>query len=615
MTGPGTGQIEGTTFGPYRLTRRLGGGGLGEVYLGVQDGAAEMSAPDATQVGTPQMAAIKLMRPPEGDPLTQGVLDQVERVAALRQPHVIPLYGAAIRQGRVGVVMAYAPGGSLADTLTRDGGHALPLPLPAPVVGRLIAQLARALAAAHAAGIAHGDVKPSNIFVRTSSRGAPVASLSDFGQGGMSALAARIIGSGSPLGREEWAQRQLLFAAPEQLRGELTPATDQYALAAVAYYLLTGRPPLLGAGEALLTRVATEEPLPVSALDPHAPERLDDIFARALAKSPEQRFPSVEVFARTLVAALSLAPIVPQGVTSAFARLGGASASTGAEGTPPEWAPGGSAEMGGLPDETSAMPWRPLALATAAALIIAMVTCALSVFALNGATAPVRTTLAGFQGPNAAPTAPLSRDLSRTPQGQAAVASLRAFTAGQPLFADPLSSNAHGWAQNGGTIYFGHDHQLHLNNQSGDTVMADAPTPPPPGDYVAQVTMRFAQGSGGDVAGMRFFVTDMGNGAQEYYAFFLSPEGEYYLWYYRGSWTFLAGGYAPEIHQGVGATNTLAVIALGDVRKAKLFVNGAYVGSATLDSSGPVNGGAGLIVLNHGVEAVYSSFALYSAHS
>jgi hypothetical protein len=127
--------------------------------------------------------------------------------------------------------------------------------------------------------------------------------------------------------------------------------------------------------------------------------------------------------------------------------------------------------------------------------------------------------------------------------------------------------------------------------------------------------MTMTSGVGGDLAGMRFFVSDLGDGTKSYYAFFLSPDGQYYLWYYHNAWTFLNGGFAPQVKRGDGATNTLAVIALGDTHTALLFVNGAYVGSGSLRADGPINGDAGVIVLNHGVEAAYSHFALYPAHS
>jgi hypothetical protein len=394
--------------------------------------------------------------------------------------------------------------------------------------------------------------------------------------------------------------------------GAPTPASDQYALAALVYYLLTGRPPLIGGGEALLSQLASVEPPPVTQLNPEAPESLDAILARALAKQPERRFPSVEAFVRALNGSLAEAqPGMAAGVTGEFARLG-----RRATNAPAPSSARGADEAVALPADPPASLWRPLALATLAALLIAALTCAVSVFALSGASGAVRTTLTGFEGPNAAPTVASGGDLSKTPQGRRAEAQLRGFIGQPPLFSDALTSNAAQWPLANHQVFFGADHQLHIvNTITSQPVAADAPVAAPVGDYVGQVTMTITSGVGGDLAGMRFFVTDQGNGEKEYYAFFLSPDGQYYLWYYHNAWSFISGGYAPQVKRGDGATNTLAVIALGDTREALLFVNGAYIGSASLAADGPLSGGAGLIVLNHGVEATYSHFALFAAHS
>lgn len=545
--------------------------------------------------------------------MAQQVIAQAERAAALHQRHIIPIYGAAMQDPLVGVVMAYAPGGSLADTISRDGGKSIALPLAPGVVARLAVQIGHALAAAHAAGIVHGDLKPSNIFVRTSPRGGPIAIVSDFGQGAMTPLAAQLIASQAPTTLDDWIQRQLLFAAPEQLNSLLTPASDQYSLAAIVYYLLTGRPPLMGSADMLLAQLPTAAPPPATQLNPDAPASLDNVLDRALAKQPERRYPSVEAFVRALTASLAeAASSIAGGVTGQFAQLGGARRATGA----PAAISAGYAPSNDLPDDTPPTMWRPLALATVAALLIAALTCAVSVFALSNASSAVRTTLTGFEGPNAAPTVAARVDPSKTAAGKRAQAQLKSLTAQTPLFSDALTSNASKWPLTSGQVYFGADHQLHVvNSIVSQPVAADAPITAPGGDYVETVTMTITSGVAGDLAGMRFFVTDVGGGAKEYYAFFLSPDGQYYLWYYHNEWTFLSGGYAPEAHTGDGATNTLAVIALGSSQQALLFINDAYVGTAQLRSDGPLSGGAGVIALNHGVEATYSHFALYPAHS
>lgn len=609
MTGPG---LEGSTLGPYELTRRLGSGGLGEVYLAQRREPVEPTG-DASDVSTPRQIAIKVLRPGAQDPITQQALAHCERVATLRERHIIPLYGVAAQGSTIGVLMAWAQGGSLADTLAREGGRSIALPLAPGVVARLATQIGHALAAAHASGVAHGDLKPSNIFVRTSPRGGPIAVVSDFGQGDMTPLAAQLMYSGSPAAQEPWVQQQLLFAAPEQLNGGPTPASDQYALAALVYYLLTGRPPLMGTGEALLTQLTSAEPPPPSHLNPDAPDSLDRVLGQALAKRPEQRYPSVEAFVRSLNGSLADArSTMAGGVTGEFAKLGAGRRATNA----PAASSGRPLDDTGLPYDTPPTLWRPLAIATVAALLIAALTCGVSVFALSGASRAVRTTLTGFEGPNAAPTIATTSDLSKTPAGRAAEAQLREFTAQTPLYSDALSSDSGKWPLTKQQVFFGPDHQLHIvNTITSQPVAADAPVTAPAGDYVGQVTMTMTSGVGGDLAGMRFFVSDNGDGTKQYYAFFLSPDGQYYLWYYHNAWSFISGGYSPQVKRGDGATNTLSVIALGDAQKALLFVNGAYVGTAHLPAAGPITGGAGIIVLNHGVEATYSHFALYPAHS
>ncbi|HEX8983230.1 MAG TPA: serine/threonine-protein kinase [Ktedonobacterales bacterium] len=592
MTEPG---LEGSTLGSYQLLERLGGGVFGTVYR-----AQPANGVDAS---TPTSMAIKVLRPPASDPLTQQAVAHTERIAALRHRHIIPLAGAVTEGSTVGIAMAYARGGSLADVLSRPG--AIAVPLAAGVVARLAAQLGHALQAAHAIGIVHGDIKPSNIFVRTSSRGAPMAAMSDFGQSGLTPLAAQMAMQGGQL--DDWIGKQLQFAAPEQLRGALSPATDQYGLAAVLYYLLTGRPPFIGSPETLPSHVNSAEAPPVSALNPDAPDSLNEVMARALAKQPERRFPSIELFVRALNDALAeVSPNGMTGVTREFARLGGARGAASG----PRRAFDAAAD---LPNDAPATLWRPFAAATIAALLIALVTCAVSAYAIHSATGATQTKVATFEGPNAAPTVVGGVDPSQTAEGQQAQAQLQAILATQPLFKDSLATNSSNWQVANGQVYFSNDHRLHLNNTViAYPIAADAPMPAPTGDYAEQVTMSITSGVGGDLAGMRFFVNGPTN-AQTYYAFFLSPDGQYYLWYYKNTWSFISGGFAPHMNRGDGASNTITVITHVSAHQVSLFVNGAYVGVAPLRSNGPNGGGAGVIVLNHGVEATYTNFALYAA--
>jgi eukaryotic-like serine/threonine-protein kinase len=623
VTGPGAG-LEGTPFGPWRLRRLIGSGGLGDVYLAERTGgsvAGANSDPDSSQGGAlgSRQVAIKVLRPPASDPLTQATLADSERAWRLRAAHVIPIYGVAQQGERAGIVMAWAPGGSLADALARrgpGGQPAIPLPMRPAVVARLISQAGRALADAHAVGLAHGDIKPSNIFVRQSSRRGLLVAISDFGQGGVVGLIRQLIATSSPVAEEPWVQERLLFTAPERLAGAPPdPASDQYALAAVAYYLLTGRAPISGDARTLLARIPSAEPIEPSALLPDAPAGLDAILLRALAKDPARRYESVEQFARALTASLSSATSVA-GVTQEFSRLSG---QRGANEPPARAARtgrrrGARVNSTDLPNEPPAALWRGLALATAAAALIAIATCGVSLFALQSAGVRPRSILTSFQGPNAVATQGAATPVPA--EAQAANQELRTLVAQTPIFTDSLASNQRHWQVTGGKMNFSASGMDLVNQSVAQPALADAPAPASQADYAGQVTMRFMSGEAGDLAGMRFYVTDTGNGSQEYYAFFLAPNGEYYLWYYQNSWRFLTGGYATPIKPGVGATNTISFVTHSAKGTVTLFANGSYIATAPLQTGGPNGGGAGLIILNDGVEATFSNFALYpAAHS
>src|SRR5262249_39661205 len=129
-------QREGTSIGPYRLERRLGGGGAGDVYLA--------SGPVAAATGG--QVAIKVSRTPAQTPLGHEVLRQLLAARKLHDPHIVPILDATTYDQALLLVMAYAPGGSLGDALRPDAGHHVTLPLRVDVVGRLVSQLARTLA-------------------------------------------------------------------------------------------------------------------------------------------------------------------------------------------------------------------------------------------------------------------------------------------------------------------------------------------------------------------------------------------------------------------------------------------------------------------------------------
>ena len=206
-------------------------------------------------------------------------------LAAARGRGVIGLLG--ITDDPPGLVLEYAPGGSLADRL-RAGG-ALP---PADAV-RLIAELADVLSRLHARGIVHRDVKPSNVLF--TARGE--LRLADFG------VAART-GSRGTLGDgwEELRAGTVPYAAPEQPAASAHPSADVYALGVVLYELLTGRLPWEPRAdeddEAFARRIPVEAPAMLSAHDARIPPALEVLVMEALRSRPEDRPASAAEFAR-----------------------------------------------------------------------------------------------------------------------------------------------------------------------------------------------------------------------------------------------------------------------------------------------------------------------------
>lgn len=279
-------QLDGLEIGRYRFARLLGSGGMGDVYL----------AEDA-QIG--QQVAIKVIRT-EGNlyPTAQAGQEAVrlfrreaQAAARLDHPHILPLfdYGEAWVGGMtlLYLVMPYRPEGSLAAWVREHSPEKL---LPPQVVAHFIRQAAEALQHAHNRQIIHQDVKAANFLLRRREEAPerPDLLLADFGIARVAATAASVsqVVRGSPSAM-----------APEQWQGEAVPATDQYALAVMAYELLTGHPPFQGNMMRLMHDHLHVTPPAPSTLNPLLPGAIDTVLLHALAKEPGQRFSSITAFA------------------------------------------------------------------------------------------------------------------------------------------------------------------------------------------------------------------------------------------------------------------------------------------------------------------------------
>jgi serine/threonine-protein kinase len=212
-------------------------------------------------------------------------LREAEAVSRLSHPGLVAVLG----QGDDYVAMELIEGESLEARLAQLGRLA-----PAAAV-RILEEVAVALDYIHARGVVHRDVKPSNLLLLP--RGG--VKITDFGIAHLSW--APMTRSGEVIGTPA-------FMAPEQIAtGEVSPATDVYALGLVAYEMLTGTRPFRGRSYAeLLMRLIEAPPAPARDFEPSLPPRVDDVFARALAKDPRARHASAAALVRELRAALEL---------------------------------------------------------------------------------------------------------------------------------------------------------------------------------------------------------------------------------------------------------------------------------------------------------------------
>jgi serine/threonine-protein kinase len=239
--------------------------------------------------------ALKVIRPGKAvDPRTlERFMREVQLTATLSHPNTVEIYDyGRAEDGTYYYVMEYLPGLSLAELVERHG------PLPPARAVYLLRQVCGALGEAHAAGLIHRDIKPSNIFAARRGGMDDVAKLLDFGlvRPAAAARASHLSEEGQILGTPP-------FMSPEQATGgrELDERGDIYALGAVAYHLLTGRPPFDEAGGiAALIAHARDPVLPPSRVRAGIPEDLERVVLRCLAKDPADRYPDAEGLERAL---------------------------------------------------------------------------------------------------------------------------------------------------------------------------------------------------------------------------------------------------------------------------------------------------------------------------
>jgi serine/threonine protein kinase len=265
--------------GSYLIVRTLAKGGCGDVYVAAHERLA-------CQV------AIKILHPGlAGNARAVARLRQeAEIMSALRHPHIVQILDFDVtKQGVPFLVMELLDG----RPLTQAMASGQPVEPRAGV--HIVDQIAQALEAAHALGIVHLDLKPDNVILVSTDGRDDFVKVIDFGIS-RATWRARLINEPLIAGTPE-------YMAPEQASGsteEIGPGSDQFALAALSYWLLTGHQPFTGPSAAVLHQVVNEAPQPPSQRVPMLGLGVDAVIARGMSKRPADRYPDVTSFANAL---------------------------------------------------------------------------------------------------------------------------------------------------------------------------------------------------------------------------------------------------------------------------------------------------------------------------
>jgi tRNA A-37 threonylcarbamoyl transferase component Bud32 len=271
----------------YWLEEQIGQGGMAVVYR-------------ARDERLHRLVALKVLAPAlAGDGESrQRFIRESRAAAAVDDPHIIPVFEAGeTAAGALFIAMRFVPGGDVYSLVRRTG------PLSAPRAAAIVSPVASALDAAHAAGLVHRDVKPANMLLDTRPGRPDHVYLSDFGLSkGTVSTSTGLTGAGHFMGT-------LDYISPERIEGHQADGqADQYALACSAFEMLTGAPPFRSPeAAALMYAQLSQPPPPLTSRRPDLPAAADQVFARALAKAPGDRFASCREFADAMRAAFGLA--------------------------------------------------------------------------------------------------------------------------------------------------------------------------------------------------------------------------------------------------------------------------------------------------------------------
>jgi len=627
-------QLEGQRFDHYRVVRLLRSGGMGEVYLAVDEHLQRRVAIKVIWTDISRYAS-----PEEAKEVARLFLREAQAVAQLDHSHILPVYDSG--EKRISgvpfmyMVMPVRRAGSFSEWLEKRDKAILLSPREVEYV---VKQAADALQHAHDHQIIHQDVKPSNFLLHGDAESLSQLNLqlADFG-------VAKLMTTSSD---SQDIRGTPMYMAPEQWDGRPVPATDQYALAVMAYELLTGRPPFTGINSHQMWYQHNQilPPSP-SSLNANLPKELDAVLLRALEKNPVRRFRSISAFAQAFQQAVlssSSTTIVPQSEVISVTK------STVLVPTIPALNP---SEETVIPQRRSVFRWKTMLLTgvvlaliagsgglfyttstqqnrldatatasarTAIANTTAMVginatstnqanatassqanatTTAQVVNARSTATgqAVSANTTATVQAANANATATsqahatvtaqvVSANATATAQTNNANATATAYTSivavGTPAVDDSLQDNSQGYnwdtttvAGGGGCAFVAGGYQSSMPQKGYfSPCFAEATSF---SNFSYQVQMSIAQGDQGGIA----FRADSSN--KSFYYFHINRNGTYALEIYNNnlSTRIISQGSSSAINTGLNQTNLIAVIAKGN--NLAFYVNRQYVTSVT----------------------------------
>jgi serine/threonine protein kinase len=267
--------MEGKILGNYRVTRKIGQGGMGAVYL-------------ARDTGLERDVAIKVISPELARNPALPARFRVEAIAQARlnHPNIVTIHSFEQQKDSYHIVMEYVEGKTLKGIIKETGK------LPVKQALKIFSGLLEGMAYAHKKGVLHRDIKPANIYITSTG----TVKIGDFGIAKVSGI--------DGLTRVGVTVGTLLYSSPEQIRGEkMGPTTDIYSLGVTLYEMLTGVQPFkAGSGSDFEVQKAHLEIIPQkpSTLNSEVPPALDAVVMKSLAKDPRQRFPGIAAFQKAI---------------------------------------------------------------------------------------------------------------------------------------------------------------------------------------------------------------------------------------------------------------------------------------------------------------------------